>query len=276
MRDYHIHTSLCKHAEGEMEQYVEAAIAKGITEICFTDHIPMPNNFDPEHRMDMDQMDVYIQQIDYCRSKYKKINILMGIEADYMEGCEEYLENFLSTYHFDMVIMSVHFIKKWGDKGWVFSYEYTKDTIKQQYKDYFDCVVKGAQTGLFDVMGHFDLIKRLNHPVLNTNAEDVHRALNAVRDNHMSLELNASGLRKFIKEPYPAAGILELAVQKDIPIVLASDAHKPEDVGYRFDDMFNLLFDYPGLQLAAYSKRQGRVDGIIAPDEAEPDLEDFE
>ncbi len=267
MRDYHIHTSLCKHAEGEIEEYVESAIEKGITEICFTDHMPFPasSEFDPGHRMSLDQMELYLKQIDSCQTKYREISILIGIEADYLEGYEEYLEEFLSTYAFDIVIMSVHFIKKWGDKGWVFVYEYTEDTLEEQYRDYFDCVVQGIETGLFDVMGHFDVIKRLNNPVLNTNAKDVQRALNAVKRAGMSIELNSSGLRKFVKEAYPAPDILGLAVEKGIPIVLASDAHKPEQVGDYFDELFNQLFHYPGIEIARYRKRQGEAQLLFQP-----------
>ncbi len=256
MNDYHLHTSLCKHAEGKLQEYVDSAIEKGITEICFTDHIPLPDNFDIEHRMSFEELDSYFTQIDSCRVKNRGITILTGIEADYIEGYEDYLDDFISQYPFDMVIMSIHFLKKWKNNQWVFSYEYTDETIKSQYKDYFDAMVKGIKTGLFDIVGHFDLIKRLQHPVMATNSEDVERVLNAVLKTSMSIELNASGLRKFIKETYPSMDILGLAVDKKIPIVLSSDAHKPADVGYEFDDLFNQLFNFPTLQLASYRNRQ--------------------
>jgi histidinol-phosphatase (PHP family) len=264
MRDYHIHTSLCKHAEGEMEQYVEAAISRGITELCFTDHIPFPDNFDLEHRMATKEMDIYLENIERCKAQFPGINILTGIEADYLEGYEKYLEEFLARYSFDMVIMSVHFIKKWGDKGWVFSYEYTDKTVKQQYSDYFDCVLKGVQTGLFDVMGHFDIIKRLKNPVLDTNREQVEQALDAINAAGMSLELNTSGWRKFIEETYPAPEILDIVVDKEIPIVLSSDAHKPEQVGFCFKGIMPQLYEnYPGMQLAFYRERKATIYPLI-------------
>ncbi len=39
MIDYHVHTILCNHATGTMEQVVRAAVAKGMTTICFLDHL---------------------------------------------------------------------------------------------------------------------------------------------------------------------------------------------------------------------------------------------
>ena len=41
MIDYHVHTSLCNHASGTMEQYVQAAVAKGLNTICFLDHLTL-------------------------------------------------------------------------------------------------------------------------------------------------------------------------------------------------------------------------------------------
>jgi histidinol-phosphatase (PHP family) len=265
MHDYHIHTSLCKHAEGEIADYIESAIEKGITEICFTDHIPMPDGFDAEHRMAPGEFEGYVEKIELIRGKYRNIPILIGIEADYVEGYEDYLEKFLSGYPFDIVIMSVHFIKKWVDKQWVFSYEYTDQTLVHQYKDYFDAVVKGIQTGLFDVVGHLDLIKRPDRPVLHSNKRDVERALEAAAQAGMSLELNTSGLRKHVNELYPSLDIVEMAVEKGIPLVFSSDAHKPGQVGDFFDDILNELFRFPDLKMAQYRQRNCSSRKMIQP-----------
>ncbi len=265
MHDYHLHTSLCKHAEGEIHEYIEAAIEKGITEICFADHIPMPDGFDAEHRMDPKEFDQYVEKIEHIRVKYRGIHILIGIEADYIEGYENYLRDFLAGYPFDLVIMSVHFIKKWADKQWVFSYEYTNETLVQQYKDYFDAMVKGIQTGLFDIVGHLDLIKRPKRPVLRSNSREVERVLDAVKKAGMSIELNTSGLRKHIAEPYPDMEIVEMAIGKEIPLVFSSDAHKPEHVGDFFDDILNELFQFPNLKIAQYRQRECTTRPMVQP-----------
>ena len=251
-----MHTYLCKHAEGGVEDYVLSAIERGLKEICFTEHMPFEDGFDPEHRMDPSEMDFYINEIERCRQKYREITILTGIEADYMEGYEEYLEGFISRYDFDLVIMSVHYVQKWEGRSWVFSYEYTKDTLEEQYREYFNEMIRGIQTGLFDIVGHFDLVKRVRNPVLRTNYDDVMRALNAIKEADMALELNASGLRKFINETYPSMKILGMAVEMGIPVSISSDAHKPEHVGYSFDELFNQLFNFPGLQLVEYRQRR--------------------
>lgn len=256
MRDYHLHTPFCKHAEGTMEEYIEAALQNGINEVCFTDHMPFPNEFDAEHRMSMNDLEDYIEQINLMKRKYREVSVLIGIEVDYVEGYENFIEKLLDNYPFDLAVMSVHFIPKWPKGEWVFEYEYTRQTLRKQCREYFNVLIKGIKTGLFDVLGHFDVIKRPGHSVLDTNAAEVFRVLESVRKANMSIELNTSGLRKEVNETYPSLDIIELAVNRDIPIVLGSDAHKPENVGYGFDDLFNILFQLPRLRMARYSRRK--------------------
>ena len=265
MRDYHLHTTLCKHASGEMEEYVEAAIERGITEISFTEHAPLPEGEDPDHRMAPEEVEFYLEQIAILNRKYREISILYGIEIDYVEGFESYFEDFISSYHFDLVIMSVHLIKKWSDQQWVFNYEYTEETLPRLYGDYFDAVLRGIKTGLFDVVGHLDLIKRPGYPALYINHRKIGNILDAVKKQGMSLELNTSGLRKPINETYPSLDIVKLAVKRDIPHTLASDAHRPEHVGYRFDWLLNRLFQFPGIKLAQYRKRNCISHTLVQP-----------
>lgn len=268
MRDYHVHTSLCKHASGEMEEYVLAAIEKGLPEICFTDHIPLPNGEDPEHRMQKEEMETYLENIAILNRKYREISVLAGIEADYVDGYETYLKEYFAGYHFDMIIMSIHFIKHWQNEQWVFNFEYSETTIQSQYHDYFQAMIKGIETGLFDVVGHLDLIKRPGFPVLDTNHDDVEKVLDAVKKNNMCIELNTSGLRKPISEIYPTQEIIKMAIKKEIPFTMASDAHKPEHVGYQFDLLTNHLFNYKGLKVAHYNKRKCYC-RLMAPQEIE-------
>lgn len=255
MNDYHLHTKLCKHAFGEMYEYIESAIEKGIKEICFTDHIPLPDGFDSKHRMQLEDMDVYLNGIESCKKKYKEISILAGIEADYIEGYEGYLESFISKYPFDLVIMSVHFVKQWPQGQWVFSYNLPDKSITQIYNDYFEAVLKGINTGFFDIVGHLDLIKKSNCPVLKTNSNNIDKIINEIFDRGMSIEVNTSGLHKPINEIYPSFDILKKVIKKGIPISLASDSHSPEHVGYKFNEVIGSLFDFEGVKLASYKKR---------------------
>ena len=82
LMDYHLHTKLCKHAQGEVFEYVEEAIRQGINEIAFTDHAPLPDNFDIAHRMEKTELDIYANWVYQVKDRYPEITIRFGIEAD--------------------------------------------------------------------------------------------------------------------------------------------------------------------------------------------------
>ena len=261
MNDYHLHTSLCKHAYGQIAEFVEAALRKGLEEICFSDHNPMPGGYDPNHRMDEDEIELYVDLIDRARGRFPEITILTGIEMDYLQGHEAFIEKLVKDFDFDLVIMSIHFIKEWGENNWVFSFDFPEKTMVQIYSEYFSAMSEGIKTGLFDVAGHFDLIKRPDHPLLESNSGDVDRVLAEIKEQGMGLELNTSGLRKWIGETYPSLDIIERAVSLGVPLTFGSDAHTPEQVGFRFREIGNIVTDLPGLKIAAYRQRKLKLLG---------------
>ncbi|MGD9898093.1 MAG: histidinol-phosphatase HisJ [Calditrichaceae bacterium] len=254
--DYHIHTKLCKHAEGEMEAYVERAIEKGLKEIAFTDHIPLPDQFDIAHRMSLQEIDLYLERIFELKNQYPEIIIKAGIEADYYEGFESFLEKILSSRPFDIVIMSVHFIRGWDNGNWAFKYDFPGKSMEQIYSEYLNAVMKGIKTGLFDIVGHLDLIKSTGHPLLETNQNEVEMVLKLVNEKNMAVELNTSGLRKKIGEVYPDLSFLPLLDVNNIAVTLGSDAHKPEDTGFYFDEILAKLSEFRNLRPVVFDKRK--------------------
>ncbi len=239
--DYHIHTSLCKHAGGTMEEYVQQAIRLGLREIAFTDHIPLPDQFDIQHRMAEHELETYVRQVQALQTRFPEITILLGIEADFIDGIESYLERTLRRYPFDLVIMSVHFIKDWPQGQWVFKYDFPEKSLTEIYDEYLNAVIRGIQTGLFDIVGHLDLIKRPQQSLLAHNRTRVEEVLKLVRKNAMALEINTSGWRKEIGEPYPSLDFLPLIKEYGIPVTIGSDAHAPGQVGFGFDRLQKAL-----------------------------------
>jgi len=83
--DLHNHTPLCNHAEGSMDEYINAAIKKNIQIFGFSDHAPM--DFDPKYRMSFAQMKQYETDVLHVKQKYAdKLTITLGYEVDYLEG----------------------------------------------------------------------------------------------------------------------------------------------------------------------------------------------
>ncbi len=253
--DYHIHTKRCKHAVGEMEEYIEQAIRLGFREIAFTDHTPLPDRFDRAHRMALEEIETYVNDVLRLKDQYSEIEIKLGLESDFYDGFEPFLEKLLQRFPFDIVLMSVHFLKEWQQGNWVFSYHFPDRSYKEIYRDYFRALKRGIRTGLFDVIAHMDLIKSPQAPVLQYNAQDVNEVLKEAAANNMAIELNTSGWHKAIEEMFPAPELLPLIVEAGLAVTTGSDAHQPGHVGYAFDRLFALLEPYPQLKFARFNKR---------------------
>ena len=75
--DYHMHTPLCGHATGAPRDYVLAAQKAGLVEIGFSDHNPMPTQFD-DWRMAPDQLPQYVELIEEARREFPRYPIRLG------------------------------------------------------------------------------------------------------------------------------------------------------------------------------------------------------
>lgn len=233
--DYHLHTALCKHAEGMPAEYRDAARVLGIPEICFTDHCPAPDGYDPAHRMSIRQFPEYRQSVFELRDGSSP-NVLFGIEADYYEGCETFLKEWLPAQAFDFVIGSVHFIRDWGFDNPSDRHVWDSVDVTSTWQEYFALIGRLADTRLFDAVGHLDLPKKFNYrPEESALKEMARPALDQIARAGMGIEVNASGLRKPAGEVYPSALLLSLARERDIPVCFGSDAHRPDEVGAGLD-----------------------------------------
>jgi len=225
--DLHNHTPLCNHAEGEIEEYIQAAIAQKTKVFGFSDHAPM--DFDPAYRMKFEEMKSYEASVKKAKELYKdKIEILLAYEVDYLPG---HMDSRVLEADVDYLIGSVHFLEGWGFDNPEFIGKWQEQNVDEVWQRYFDTIEAMAKTKLFNVVGHLDLIKVFNFmPSKNivTMAKD---ALQAIKESDMVLEVNVAGYRKPVKEAYPSYELLKEAYKMGIDITLSSDAHKPEQVG---------------------------------------------
>ncbi len=225
--DLHNHTSLCNHAEGSVEDYVKAAIAHQIDVFGFSDHAPM--DFDPHYRMRFEQMQHYRDEVLHAKDVYRdRIEVLFGYEVDYLPG---HMDPRVLEAEVDYLIGSVHFIDEWGFDNPEFIGRYEHEDLDAVWQRYFDLIEAMAQSRLFDIVGHLDLIKVFKFMPQKPIEEIAQKSINAIKKADMSIEINVSGYRKPIGEAYPSRALLEMAYALQIPITFGSDAHKSEQVG---------------------------------------------
>jgi histidinol-phosphatase (PHP family) len=235
--DYHVHTARCGHAGGATRDYVLAAVSRGLTEVAITDHVPLyflPGD-DPEPGLAMARSELpgYVEEVLALREELRgRVDVLLGIEADYAEGHEAALGALLAPYEWDVVLGSVHLVAG----GWIDApgagARHEREGTANLWNEYYRLVAKAASSGLFDVMTHFDLPKKFGHrrPADCEAAEDV--AVEAARAAGVAVEVSSAGLRKPVAEEYPGPALLAKLVGAGVPLVFSSDSHAPAEVAW--------------------------------------------
>ncbi len=256
MIDYHMHSYLCRHGDGEIYQYVESAIEKGLTEIGFTEHIPIPDLDDPTGRMRIEDWETYVTDVTAAQKQYAAdIIIRFGIEADYLPAHMPFIENFLDQYPFDYVIGSVHFVGDWDFSNPALAHRLDEIGVNELHRRYYKLIKEAAQTGLYDIIGHFDLPKRVA-PATDDKTSYIENALIAIQKNNVALDVNTSGIRKEPQELYPKKEILQRAFVLNIPVVPGSDAHKPAEVAADFESVYDMLRSIGYRQCCVFQQRR--------------------
>jgi len=255
--DYHMHTPLCRHAEGWPIEYAKVAIDKGIPEIGFSDHNPMPGDFDDWRMADSD-FPRYLDLISEAQDTFTKdLVIRLGLECDFIENEESWIEKLSVRAEFDYLIGSVHYLEAgWAvddpNPKWKHRWEGSIEKIWEQYWNlYSQC----ASSGLFDILAHPDLVKKFGHRPAGDLKRFYEPVIDIIASNKVAIELSTAGLRKPCAEMYPSVEFLELAFQADIPIVISSDAHRPEEVGFDFDSAIELARGVGYTHTARFEKR---------------------
>ncbi|MCS7112604.1 MAG: histidinol-phosphatase HisJ family protein [Nitrososphaerota archaeon] len=233
--DYHTHTYLCGHAVGKPVDYVEAAISANLVEIGVSDHLSLSI---PEDSVPLDELHLYVDMVEEAKRLYEdRIRVRLGLEVEYSCDKIESIANILESIDdLDYTLLSIHKIGEWVINSSKSKDRYMKIDLYKLYEEYFDLVCEAASSKMFQIIAHIDLPKIFGFKPcedMKPLYEDTARRLAKAG---VCVEVNTSGLRKPVAEIYPAREFLEVLRRYNVPITLGSDAHKPEDVAYHFED----------------------------------------
>ena len=186
--------------------------------------------------------------------------VRLGVEVDYFPGAEGAIRHVLARAPFDYAIGSVHWLGAWGFDLLGVQGLWDGRDVDAAYREYFAVLGRAARSGLFRVMAHPDLIKVLGHrpsPALDLDALYA-EAADAFAAGGAAVEVSTAGLRKPVGELYPAPALLRACARRGVPLSLASDAHRPEDVGLDFDRAVALARDCGYREVLAFAGGEGR------------------
>lgn len=260
MINYHIHTKRCGHAYGEIEEYVAEAKKVGLKEIGFSDHIPMyflpVEERDKTIAMAEEELPTYVEEVLSLRRNNPELKIKLGIEADFEPGSEEQLRQILCKFPLDYVFGSIHFLDGWGYDNPAYIEEYNQRKIDDIYETYFKKLKDAASSGLFDILAHPDLIKKMGFKPEKSMLPLYEQTVKVISEKAVCIEVNTAGLRAPVKELYPNKEFLELCFHYGVPVTIGTDAHHPSQVGEGLQEGFQLIKEVGYKQIATFEKRK--------------------
>jgi histidinol-phosphatase (PHP family) len=243
--NYHMHNTYCD-GQSETEEYILQAIEKGLISIGFSSHAPVC--FESYFNMKKEKLADYLKEIDFFKEKYEeKIQIYTGLEMDYLfQSDVDAVNSLQDKIHYK--IASVHYL--WDEERKNFystdgSFEEVQKTFQKLgkgdpklfVKKYYEEIVRVVSTQNFEILGHLDIIKKQNkdHCFFNESEkwyeELIEEVLEVVKERGVFVEINTGGiLRGYIEDTYPSQWIIQKCFQKNIPILLSSDAHRSDEL----------------------------------------------
>jgi histidinol-phosphatase (PHP family) len=242
--DYHVHTEFSVDCNTPMIASCEAAIASGITEIAFTDHIDHQPD-DPGYGYY--RAGAYFASLAEARDRYgDRLTVLAGAEVDFHTDIEGAVSTFMAEYGqaYDFVIGSVHY----GKNGALIYPRYFETRSPADiFADYFTQVIAAAETGWFDSIGHLDIPKRYLPAAMRNYDPAVYRhrldtVFAALIEHGVAFEINTSGIRQAPKASMPGPAIVRWYVEAGgTRITTGTDSHGPRTVGAAVPETLEML-----------------------------------
>ncbi|MFC4775627.1 histidinol-phosphatase [Paenibacillus sp. GCM10023252] len=235
--DLHTHHVRCGHADGDIEEYVLAAIDAGLGAIGISDHSPYFGSPDdqPQPGIAMARSDFanYVEEVLRLKQKYEgRIEVLLGIESDFFPEYAEVYREAYAPVPFDYIIGSVHLS---GGVS-IFNRNRWKDLNEEQHLahklEYYDLIKQSARSRMFDVLGHIDAMKGYYPAFSDIPAHSaIDETLQVIAEEQIAIEINTSGKTKTVGGWYPSDEILERALHYGVAVTFGSDSHVPSRVG---------------------------------------------
>lgn len=244
MYDLHVHSiySNDSYPSATMENMCNTAISKGLKGICFTDHI----DIDYPDNCEMFDFNDYTNSLNEIFEKFHdKLRIYKGVELGLQPHLSEQNKIISSNHSIDFVLGSIHVVnKKELYKGDFLGNDSDHIGILNYFDELKKCLYNFDD---FDSLGHIDGVRRyLNSGEkafsYNKYKEELYDVLKILISMGKGLELNTSGVRYGLSDFHPLVDILNLYKSLGGEIItIGSDAHRPDDIGYEFQNALSLL-----------------------------------
>jgi histidinol-phosphatase (PHP family) len=269
--DYHLHTAVTVDGNMNESDACERAVGLGIQEIAFTNHVMLDQ---PGYDITNASFIAHWENIQICKKRYPQLTIRLGIEMDYYPDRDAEIKAKIESYErliahpFDIVLGSIHDIRGGFFSNRMHAVDFFKGkNILSIYHEYFELATLAAQSQLFDIIAHPDLIKKYTYELtpripFKSYKSAVESFITALSQYEVGIELNSKGFKRPIKEQYPSMDFIKLylsmtrSMGTDPIITLGSDAHKVNEIGFGIVEMKESLRLLQVKEIMSFDHRQ--------------------
>ncbi|UIO99061.1 PHP domain-containing protein [Halobaculum sp. CBA1158] len=236
--DYHVHST---YSDGYFIEFMaDSAAEAGLSAIGIADHCVVSEDpAEDQYRREMGfNLDVTYERrrdaIEAIRER-ADVEIFDAVELDYEPHDEAAIASFLEEAEFDYAVGSVHDLEGVN----VHVREYFADRSEAERRalvdEYFEKLVALADSELFAIAAHPDLVER--NPALRGLATEDHyeRAAAAFADSRTVPELNAGRVLDDYGGLHPAPEFLDALADHGVGVAVGTDSHRPESIGPRVE-----------------------------------------
>lgn len=241
--NYHTHIYLCRHATGDIEDYVARAIELGYTELGISDHCPFPDSLVKaiySRRMTIDEYhQIYLPDLERNIKKYQnQIKIYKALEIEYLDEMKDMYPKLLKEL--DYLILGQHYFK-FRDR---FISVYSQ-LSSEMIITYANSLCEAMETGYFKIVAHPDIFC-WGYPFWDDICVEVaKKIIDTAVKNHIVLEINVNGIRncehtyRYTTFPtdnpkkvehhyaYPNYEFFKLVAESQALVIINDDAHNP-------------------------------------------------
>ena len=162
----------------------------------------------------------------YCDFVTGETDLRLGVEADFVPGREDRTASLLEAYPFDYVVGSVHFLS--------------------------DGAVDHPDYDVWERSSSAEAVWRRYYEL----------AMDGIVESQLAIEVSTAGLRKPAAEIYPAPAFLQMCLEAGCAVALSSDAHRPGQIGDRYEQALELLDGLGVTQLSVFEARVQHLEPI--------------
>ncbi len=257
--NYHTHCDFC---DGRASAAAMALAARraGYDVLGFSSHAPL--SYPTSWALPVERLDEYAAEVRRLRAAWAPggeaardhgpMEVLLGLEIDWWPGERTPGDGAFDRLGLDFAIGSVHSVEIEGTGPFTVdgSRAEFEEAIRMRsrgnasriWQEYYARLGALIDAGGFDILGHFDLVKKNNADgaFFDEGGTDyldaAFEAAGRLKGRSIVVEINLGGMaRGKTREPYPSLPILRELRRLDVPITFCADAHDVPHLGAHLD-----------------------------------------